>query len=228
MADPHQVGMKTERRRGGIGLLWRWLMGFTLGLLLVGVAQAAGAVQDLHRFFQDTHTVTADFSQEIANAQGEIIKRASGRLWVSRPGKFRWDYAGANGQVIVSNGERVWLYEPALQQVTVQPLGKSLGSTPAALIAGRDTLDQDFKVKALPAKAGLQWVLLEPKEGQTQGFTSLRLGFDGRGQLREMRMEDAFSQTTLLRFTKVRVNAPVAAHVFQFVPPKGVDVLSNP
>ncbi len=228
MADPHQVEMKTDREPRMTGLLWRWFTAFCVSLLLVGGAQAASAVQDLHRFFQDTHTVTADFSQEIANAQGEIIKRASGRLWISRPGKFRWDYAGADGQVIVSNGERVWLYEPALQQVTVQPLSKSLGSTPAALIAGRDTLDRDFKVQTLPAKDGLQWVLLEPKDGQTQGFTALRLGFDGRGQLREMRMEDAFSQKTLLRFTKVRINRPIAAHTFQFVPPKGVDVLSNP
>jgi len=227
MADPHQVGMKTDYPRG-MGLPWRWLTGVCLSLLLAGASQAAGAIQDLHRFFQDTRTVTADFRQEIANAQGEIIKRASGRLWISRPGKFRWDYAGANGQVIVSNGERVWLYEPALQQVTVQALGKSLGSTPAALIAGRDTLDQDFTVKPLPAKDGLQWVLLGPKEGQAQGFTALRLGFDNRGQLREMRMEDAFSQETLLRFSKVRINPPIAAHTFQFVPPKGVDVLSNP
>ncbi len=181
----------------------------------------------LHHFFQSTHTITAQFSQEVANHNGQIVKKAGGTLWISRPGKFRWDYSGTNGQTIVSNGLKVWLYEPALQQVTVQPLGKALGSTPAALIAGNDDLSQRFNISDLGVKNQLHWLLLRPKNGQDQGFTALRLGFDAAGILKEMRMEDAFQQETVLHFTHVEINHAIPGQEFQFTTPAGVDVLSQ-
>ena len=182
----------------------------------------------LEKFFQSSKTVTADFQQEVLNHGGVVEQRAAGQLWIARPGRFRWNYAGKNGQMIVSDGQQVWLYEPALQQVTVQPLGKVLGRTPAALIAGRNVLPSDFQISALPEKNGLQWILLKPKEGQSQGFTSIQMGFDSSDQLREMLMEDAFQQETVLHFDHVRVNVPIANATFHFTPPAGVDVLKNP
>ncbi len=198
-------------------------------LLLLGWSSlaAASGLGVLHQFFQNTHTITAQFTQEVANHDGQIVKRASGSLWIARPGKFRWDYAGADGQRIVSNGVKVWLYEPALQQVTVQPLGKALGSTPAALIAGNDDVNQRFTITDQGEKNHLRWFLLHPKDGQDQGFTSLRLGFDAAGSLREMRMEDAFQQETVLHFTHIEMNHVIPDKEFQFTPPAGVDVLSQ-
>jgi outer membrane lipoprotein carrier protein len=206
-------------------------VGVVLGLVAVGMTTAAWATAPaalLQKFFQSSRTVTASFQQEVLNHGGVVEQRAQGKLWISRPGRFRWDYAGKNGQTIVSNGEEVWLYEPALQQVTVQPLGKVLGSTPAALIAGRDVLTTDFDISALPAKDGLDWVLLKPKQGQAQGFTAIRMGFNSAGQLRQMWMEDAFQQQTVLHFEKVRTNIPISSQTFHFTPPAGVDVLKNP
>ena len=207
--------------------LVRW---FLVPLLILGGIQYAAAATGLamlQDFFQKTHTITAQFSQEVANHDGQIVKRTSGMLWISRPGKFRWDYSGDNGQTIVSNGKKVWLYEPALEQATVQPLGKVLGSTPAALIAGNDDLGQRFKITDLGQKDGLHWLLLHPKTGQDQGFTALRMGFDAQGALRQMRMEDAFQQQTVLRFEHIKINHPISAQEFQFTPPAGVDVLSQ-
>ena len=199
-----------------------------LCLMAVPAAWAGDVLGALHHFFQDSRTVTASFTQKVSRPDGQVVKRATGRLWISRPGKFRWTYAGSDGEVIVSNGQKVWLYEPALQQATVQPLGRALSSTPAALIAGRDPLARQFAIRVLPAASGLDWVLLVPKDGQNQGFTSIRMGFDRQGRLREMRMGDAFQQTTTLKFSDIHINGPIAASKFRFSPPSGVDVLSNP
>ncbi len=217
-------------RRGPTLRVGRLARGFLLSLLILGIPQYAAAASGstvLQEFFQKTHTITARFSQEVANHDGQVVKRASGQLWISRPGKFRWDYGGNNGQIIVSDGEKVWLYEPALEQATVQPLGQALGSTPAALIAGGDDLSQRFKITDLGEKDGLRWLLLHPKTGQDRGFTALRLGFDAQGALREMRMEDAFQQQTVLHFEHIEINHPIAAQEFQFTPPAGVDILSR-
>ncbi len=214
----------TDLVRLCVSVVFGWLL--MVGVSLPLFAAEPGAL--LEKFFRSSKTVTADFQQEVFNHGGVVEQRASGQLWIARPGRFRWNYAGKNGQMIVSDGRQVWLYEPALQQVTVQPLGKVLGSTPAALIAGRDVLPTDFQISSLPAKSGLQWVLLKPKKGQNQGFTSIRMGFDNAGQLREMLMEDAFQQETVLHFEHVRVNVPISDKIFHFTPPAGVDVLKNP
>ena len=230
MQHPPQVvtdRLRLRRDPSPASALARW---FLVPLLMLGGLQFAAAATGLtmlQDFFQKTHTITARFSQEVANHDGQVVKHASGRLWISRPGKFRWDYDGRNGQTIVSNGEKVWLYEPALEQATVQPLGKAIGSTPAALIAGNDDLSQRFRITDLGEKDGLHWLLLHPKTGQDQGFTALRLGFDAQGSLREMRMEDAFQQQTVLRFEHIRINHPISVREFQFTPPAGVDVLSQ-
>ncbi len=198
-------------------------------LIAVPAAWGGSVLDAMHHFFQDSRTVTADFTQKVSRPDGQVVKRAAGRLWISRPGKFRWTYEGSDGEVIVSNGRKVWLYEPALQQATVQPLGTALSSTPAALIAGRNPLSRQFTVRILPTgPGGLDWVLLLPKEGQSQGFTSIRMGFDHQGRLQEMRMEDAFQQTTTLKFSKIHINGPIASSKFRFSPPPGVDVLTNP
>ena len=205
---------------------WGWLF-FALFLAGTGWAQAASASgsQVLQHFFHQVRTVQAQFTQVVADRNGQVIKRAAGTVWIQRPGKFRWVYAGDNGQTIVSDGTQVWLYDPALQQVTIQPLGKTLGSTTAALIAGKDILASRFVIRDLGSKDGLRWVELQPKGGQDQGFTAVRLGFDARGALQEMRMEDAFQQETVLTFHDIRLNQPIAAREFQFTPPAGVDVL---
>ena len=223
VTDRLRLGRDLSRASG----LVLWLLVPLLMLGSIQLAAAATGLTMLQDFFQKTHTITARFSQEVANHDGQVVKHASGRLWISRPGKFRWDYDGRNGQTIVSNGEKVWLYEPALEQATVQPLGKAIGYTPAALIAGNDDLSQRFRITDLGEKDGLRWLLLHPKTGQDQGFTALRLGFDAQGALREMRMEDAFQQQTVLRFEHIRINRPISAQEFQFTPPAGVDVLSQ-
>ncbi|MCL4525642.1 MAG: outer membrane lipoprotein chaperone LolA [Gammaproteobacteria bacterium] len=219
--------LRIRRDPSRVSGLARWFLAPLLMLGGLQFAAAATGLTMLQDFFQKTHTITARFSQEVANHDGQVVKHASGRLWISRPGKFRWDYDGRNGQTIVSNGEKVWFYEPALEQATVQPLGKAIGSTPAALIAGNDDLSQRFRITDLGEKDGLRWLLLHPKTGQDQGFTALRLGFDAQGALREMRMEDAFQQQTVLHFEHIRINHPISVQEFQFTPPAGVDVLSQ-
>ncbi len=66
-------------------------------------------------------------------------------MQLKRPNKFRWDYNKPYEQQIISDGKQVWLYDTELAQVTVRELSKALGSSPAALLAGDDTLDKSFK-----------------------------------------------------------------------------------
>jgi len=49
----------------------------------------------------------------------EITDRASGRIFVKRPGMMRWEYEKPDLQTIVTDGRRLWIYRPEDNQVMI-------------------------------------------------------------------------------------------------------------
>ena len=105
-----------------------------LSFLVVQTALADG-VLSLREFFSNTQSMKANFHQIVTDKQGRKVQEVSGTMQLQRPNKFRWDYAKPYEQQIVSDGSQVFLYDIDLQQVTVRDLSKTLGSSPAALLA---------------------------------------------------------------------------------------------
>ena len=136
------------------------------GALVATTLTAGGAStgpEDLRRFFKDVHSFTARFNQVVLDESLNMLQESSGTLWIQRPNRFRWNYDVPFEQQIVGDGKKIWVYDVELQQVTVRQLTGGLGNTPAILLAGRGTLDDDFTVKALGSQGKLQWLQLIPK-----------------------------------------------------------------
>jgi len=195
-----------------------------LMLLLPGLAQA-DAVQQLKTFFQSTTTMRAQFRQTVLDSQGRKVQEVTGAMQLSRPGKFRWDYNKPYVQLIVGDGQKVWLYDPELSQVTVRPLDKALGSSPAALLAGGTEIEKTFSLREDGVQGPLDWVEAKPKD-QDGGFERVLLGFKD-GLLREMELHDNFGQTTVIEFSKLERNPHLDAQAFRFTPPQGADVVGD-
>ncbi len=64
-----------------------------------------------------------------------------------------------------------------------------------------------------------------PKAKDT-GFERVRLGLRGR-TLAAMELYDQLGGHTMLRFTDLEANAPMAAGAFHFSPPPGADVIED-
>lgn len=187
-------------------------------------AQADG-IAALQAFFRDVHSARSVFTQTVTDKNGHVSQRASGTMLFARPGKFRWSYHAPYRQLIVGDGKRFWLYDEDLQQITTRALGASLGSSPAALLAGDNDLEKYFQLRDLPSSDGLEWVEALPR-AKDSSFKSVRMGFSGSTPA-EMVLSDNFGQTTVLKFAHVEKNPAIPAREFRFVPPKGVDVLAE-
>ena len=122
-------------------------------LLLPGLAsaapQAGNAIARLQAFLRDVHSLKADFTQVVLNANLQQVRKSVGTLAIKRPDRFRWDYATPNKEIIVADGKRVWIYDVELQQVTVKPLSGTLAASPAVLLSGSNDVDKSFAVKDL-------------------------------------------------------------------------------
>jgi len=203
------------------------LWSLTLSLLVAsaGAPMAAGSLDSLDRFYDSVQTYTARFQQVVLDEGLNAIDESSGIMQISRPGRFRWDYDPPNEQRIVSDGNKVWLYDIELEQITVRLQEKSLGRTPATLLAGSGDLDSSYEVRDLGPAGALVWVGISPRDNDS-GFDDIRIGFEG-DQLRIIELVDGLGQTTRMTLSDGVENQPIDESRFVLVPPPGVDVIDE-
>ena len=205
-----------------------------LGMFLTFGAQA-DSLDSLAQFLKQTRSMRADFVQVVAAPAKEgrpsKPKTSSGSFAFVRPSVFRFDYNKPFVQNIVADGKNLWLFDADLNQVTVRNQAQALGSTPASLIASANdlaSLGKEFELQVAPSEAGVDWVVAKPKV-KDSSLQQVRIGLrseDGQMVLAHLDIVDAFGTRSQIRFDKVDVNpSQLTASQFNFVPPKGADVV---
>ena len=182
-------------------------------------------VKQLQAFLKASKSLTADFKQVLINEAGDPYQTSYGIFYLQRPGKFRWDYLKPFQQQIVSTSGKVWFYDTDLEQVTVKKLDESVGSTPALLLSGNISLDDNFTMQDQGVDGDMQWIKLLPKN-QESSFKYILIGLN-KGSLGGMELSDNFGQLTRIYFSNVLLNPTIKPTVFEFKAPKGADVFSD-
>lgn len=183
----------------------------------------------LKRFFTEITTLQAAFDQQVVDEQGSTLEISSGRLYLSRPGKFRWDYDSRDedsslGQQIVADGKSIFMFDPDLEQVTQRSLEDALGQVPSLLLVQTGAnIEKHFTISDFGLTDGLSWVALKPKS-QDAGYKELLIGFAG-DVLNTIVLTDGLGNETRLSLTKVANNPSLRKSTFEFIPPEGADVL---
>jgi outer membrane lipoprotein carrier protein len=192
--------------------------------LLVSTTAFAGARNELAIFTRDLKGLDGQFTQTVFDANGKQKESSSGRVALSAPRLFRWEYVKPYEQLIVADGKKVWVYDPDLSQVTVRAQGTEEQNSPLATLIDPGKLDRDFNVVENGSQGGLEWLLLTPKQAANAGFQSARLGFDANG-LAKMQVVDSLGQRTDISFSGWKKNPAFAKGTFSYAPAKGVDVV---
>lgn len=189
-------------------------------------AYATTTADTLTQLLNNITTMQANFTQTITDKSGRSLQQSSGRMSLSRPGKFRWDVKQPNAQLVLTNGSKLWVYDPDLEQVTVRVLTKEAGEAPALLLSDtNESLAKKFNVQMLPGRSGLQWFLLTPRSQESM-FQAIKLGF-ANNQIQQMDLQDDLGHTTHIQFTQVVMNKTLSAALFTFKPPANVDVINE-
>jgi len=203
----------------------RFAAGFGLAVLLAAHAHAGGR-EDLTKFTQGLKGLDGQFSQTVFDANGRKKEASTGRVAMSAPRYFRWEYAKPYEQLIVADGKSIWVYDPDLKQVTKRAQGVEEQSSPLTALIDPTRLDREFQVKELGTIDGLEWIELRPRQAGNASFESARLGFGDTGLVR-MRVVDPLGQRTELGFSEWKRNPSFKSGTFRFDPPKGVDIVAG-
>lgn len=209
--------------------------------LLAGVAQAqapkpakgesaAAIVARVQKYYDATKDLKAKFDQQLTSVS-QRPQKASGEVWLKKPGKMRWDYATPEKKLMVSDGTTLWVYVPDDEQAFKQSLSGQALPAQVSFLLGEGKLDKEFdasvtKVDGLgPDEVALKMV---PKVG-TAAYRYLVFVVDAKtGQVRRTIIYDQQGGTNTLSFSDVQQNKGVDDGKFKFAPPAGTRILTPP
>lgn len=174
---------------------------------LIGEEQTR-AVTRINDFFNNITNLQGSFEQVDANN-----KRTTGRFYVQRPGKIRFDYAPPSGLRIIADGRYLAIEDSDLKTVEKYPIT----ATPFKLLLSEAVdLGRDARIMGVESQEGTLAISLQDKSGDAAG--SIRLLFEtGTGpelQLKQWSITDAQGLTTRVTVNDVIEGRRVAADFF--------------
>lgn len=208
----------------------RLILTIGLACFLTPILAITSTTESLQELLMPLSTLEGKFEQVIKNERGETLQYFSGKVWLKKPGQFRWEVLGDEPRLVVSDGHKVWDYDKDLEQVIVQKLAEGQIKAPIFFLTGDiKTLDKDFKIHQIASKKGEclsksdTCFQLAPK-GEEGAFQWIKIGFKDN-VLMEMELLDQLGQDSRFSFKEVKMNQPIPVDRFEFKSPKGVDVL---
>ncbi len=207
------------------------LLSVTLAVAGLSAIDARASQALLDRFFAETDTLSAEFTQRIVDDSGMTLDAAGGLLYLARPGQFRWDYFTPGTmpvleQQIVADGESIYVYDIDLEQVTKRSLDNALSQIPSlSLVQSKAKVAEHFKIFDIGVTDGVSWVGLEPNDPEA-GFKQIMVGFTDES-ISAITMLDILGNETRLELNNVQTNPALAVNLFEFSVPEGADLLEQ-
>ncbi|MGY0398417.1 MAG: outer membrane lipoprotein chaperone LolA [Ostreibacterium sp.] len=207
-----------------------------------GLNIAVAAQSTISQFFSKFNTFSANFTQ-VVKQDGKIVQQSTGKAQLKKPFKFHWSYDTPSQMQLISDGQHFYHYDVELAQATVQPIKEIAGSTLLTLLSDKNQLDYLFNTTAIAATSlkkrfpsqAEQWLkkattfyLLTPKEKKGGDLQVLQVivGLSHNRQLSVFYVKDVYGENAFI-FDNIKQNEPISDGQFQFIAPKGVDILGQ-
>jgi outer membrane lipoprotein-sorting protein len=200
----------------------RRAFGFSAAALAIIAAAPASAQSNLSAEDQATLRQAQAYLTALTAAQGNFVEtgpggqQRTGKFWLQRPGKMRFEYTEPAGLLVVADGNNVKRYDPRLNVFRQVPLA----ATPLSTFLAREVrLDQGVRVDRVTRMASGAFAITardasKPNEG------SVILAFAGSPlRLQEWSITDAQGSRTRIQLTSLQPASGLAASLFQLRDP---------
>ena len=219
-------------------------IGMVLCLLMPIPAQAAenlskqirDLVQQVDAQYARTKDFQAEFVQETRIEGFDTPLRSSGRVYIKKPGKLRWDFLEPSVEEIYVQGDQLEMYVPEHQQVLKGSLTRMVATkAPLMLLQGAGKLEEHFDVEPTGdgerGTGGLPLLTLIPKRGtQPTDSPISRIVSEIQPKtffIQTVRLHETSGNVSTYRFTHFKANTGLEDKLFTLVPPKGVVVIDD-
>jgi outer membrane lipoprotein carrier protein len=202
----------------------------TVAPLLFAADSAQQVAARVDARYNSLKSLRADFT-EIYSGSG-VQRQESGKLWIKKPGKMRWEYAAPRRKLFVTDGSTAWFYLPDERQARRTPIKKldDLRS-PLRYLLGHTKLEKELRGLSLapdvaPEVAG-NTMLRGVPVGMEDRASEILLECEPPGWLRRIIVLELDGSRTEYRLERQQANPAVGDAEFGFTPPAGVEVLQG-
>jgi len=200
-------------------------------------AQGESGAEQLRQFVRNSKTAEGEFVQQQLRAPKanepqekglKVVRETRGNFVFQRPGRFVWDTQKPFEQKLITDGKQILLWDKDLNQATFRSAGQVLATTPAAILFGEASLDQNFDLLEGEERLGMKWVALVPKKNPNAKndppYTKISVGMSN-GLPKALELIDGLGSVVLVTLDKIVINVNLPANRFSFTPPAGAEVL---
>jgi outer membrane lipoprotein carrier protein len=208
-------------------LLWSLCCAPPLAIAQQTAVSVDRAADDLDRHYNDLRSLRAAFTETYRGAG--ISRTESGTLWLSRPGKMRWEYVEPREKLFVSDGKTAYFYVPGERQARKAPLDKLNDlRSPLRYLLGKTKLKKEFD--KLTARAGDQpgsVVIRGVPRNMSDRVAEVTMDLSPAGQIQRIQIDEVDGSQTEFAFSSIQENVPVEDAHFRFHPPPGVELIEG-
>ena len=198
--------------------------------LTFALPSVTAVARQVDQRYNRLQTLQADFT-EIYQGSG-MERNESGRLWLKKPGKMRWEYRSPEEKLFVSDGRNGWLYLPAQNQVQKSSM-KDLEDirSPLAFLLGKTKLEKELS--GLSFAPDLQtWhdgdvILRGAPKGLADRIREVLVEVAPDHQIVRIMLHGADDSITEYRFSNQKENVEIPNAQFRFIPPAGSEVIED-
>lgn len=164
---------------------------------------------------------SANFKQQVLDADGNELQNALGTLAVQKPNLVHWKTAEPDESLIISDGATLWFFDPFVEQVSAYLLEKALMNTPILLLTSSDpSLWQHYSVSSMDENN----YLIHANDNNAQVKT-LELRFKEKSNVLEsFTILDATGQLSIFKLSKFDVENSPENSLFIFEIPEGIEL----
>jgi outer membrane lipoprotein carrier protein len=174
--------------------------------------------------YNHAQSIQLDFSETYAGHH-RPVQTESGVLYLRKPGRMRWEYASPVGKVFLSDGKNVILYSPDERRAEKSSLKQSEDErAPLAFLLGKLDFAREFKSFRSRPEAGGTWITAVPNS-ENLAYTEVEFLATSDGRIERMRVTGQDESRLDFTFSNERRNVMLAASLFTFNPPPGVEIV---
>lgn len=194
-------------------------------------------VQQLQARYEKTKDLQADFTQKTMIEGFEQPITSSGKVYLKKPGRLRWNYLDPSVEDIHVNHDDVKVYVPEHKQVLVGKLTQMAASkAPLELLLGAAKLNESFNVEPTPGKGrgvgGIRLLTLLPKSHEGEAGSSLQRivleVFPKTYFIRTLSLHEFSGNVARFEFSSLQSNLGLSDSVFTLKLPADVEIVKAP
>ncbi|HYO81237.1 MAG TPA: outer membrane lipoprotein chaperone LolA [Bryobacteraceae bacterium] len=189
-------------------------------LSLLASPKLSRVLEDVERHYNGVRTLQVEF-EETLSGPGRPRISESGRLYLRKPGRMRWDYKTPQGKLFLSDGKDVYYYNPTTKQAERMKLRETEDMrAPLAFLLGRLDFQKDFTNFQSRSEGGDVIVTATPKSDKMP-YKQVEFAVSAQREIRRLVVTGHDNALLSFRFTDERMNPALADTLFRFVMPAG-------